>query len=119
MFVQCSIASHIARTACALTFSLCICIYQLEKIHCNTNITASLLATSFECWMVSSHYSRGYSASLLPLIFSPFVLAGSIAAVVAASVASVAVNKGWGLAAPFDISATTAVIGMYVCVASC
>jgi hypothetical protein len=69
--------------------------------------------------MVSSHYSRGYSASLLPLIFSPFVLAGSIAAVVAASVASVAVNKGWGLAAPFDISATTAVIGMYVCVASC
>jgi Sugar-tranasporters, 12 TM len=69
--------------------------------------------------MVSSHYSRGYSAALLPLIFSPFVLAGSIAAVVAASVASNAVNKGWGLPAPFDISATTAVIGELCYISLC
>jgi Sugar-tranasporters, 12 TM len=72
---------------------------------------ASLLATAFECWMVSEHLARGYAPALLPITFSTFIGASGAVAVASGLTASQAVEKGWGLAAPFDLSAGVVILG--------
>lgn len=100
----------------------CVLVRSTDKIEllvlgrALSGVAVCLLYSSFECWMVSEHTHRGFSPSLLPAIFTPFVIGSGVLAVLAGLVSGQVVKHGYGLAAPFDLSvivalAATALMG--------
>eukprot|EP00636_Phaeomonas_parva_P006210 CAMPEP_0118866648 /NCGR_PEP_ID=MMETSP1163-20130328/10480_1 /TAXON_ID=124430 /ORGANISM="Phaeomonas parva, Strain CCMP2877" /LENGTH=471 /DNA_ID=CAMNT_0006800979 /DNA_START=76 /DNA_END=1491 /DNA_ORIENTATION=+ len=65
-------------------------------------LATSLLFTSFEAWMVSEHFKRGFPENLLPQTFSYLTLGNGIMAVSAGIIAQGAASM-YGPVAPFMV----------------
>ncbi|GAB5355177.1 hypothetical protein AAMO2058_000183400 [Amorphochlora amoebiformis] len=76
-------------------------------------VATSLLFSVFEAWMVSEHFSRGFSPSLLGGTFAQAYFCNSIVAILAGLIGGAAARE-FGFVAPFDCSMALLCMGTVV-----
>ncbi|TPX36504.1 hypothetical protein SmJEL517_g01338 [Synchytrium microbalum] len=122
-----SVADRFGRKRLCLVFCVLYTISCLTKLsstytvllfgRLTGGISTSLLFSVFEAWMVSEHFSRGFSSNLLGDIFSWSTFVNGLVAIISGLIANFVVPIG-GFVAPFMVAVVCLLVGAVVIASS-